>query len=117
MPNLRDTLQKRLDEIVNRSEPHSETRVMVRAIRTALTAFSSSPSFAEWCEALLEDLEKFPGVPFVVQEPQIPAKAKGSEVCHVGSRGPNAPQFRRWVDEDGNPVSLNPTEDFGGSDF
>lgn len=117
MPDIRDTVQKRLEEVVNRSEPHSDVRVLVQAVRVALKAFNSSPYFVPWCEALLLDLEKLPKVPFVVAGPQITEGAKTVEVNHVGPRGAEAPTFRRWVDENGNPVSLNPTEDFDGSDF
>ena len=115
--DIRSRVRVRLDEIVNRTEPHSDARVLVRAMRSAMGAFNSSPYFVVWCEALLADLEAHQPkvVPFVVDpRAAFPQGAKLEELTHVG---PETPTIRRWVDDDGKPISLNPTEDFGGSDY
>lgn len=109
-------LHKLLDQLINRSDAYSDTRKMVAAVRKALFVFKGAPNFQIWVEATLKELDNPGGVPFVIKQSQIPKDAKLEAIEHVGPRE-SAPTIRRWVDDKGDPISLNPTEDFGGSDY
>ena len=111
-----DELRKLLDGIVNRSEPYTAERALVAAVRKALSVFADAPYFAEWRDALIAELETPKAVPFVIDTAKLPKGSKLEPLDHVGPRSSEAPTIRRWTDEEGKPLVLNPTEDFGGDD-